>query len=225
MLAQADIGSRAIMARQGIVRPFAQTQIGVIPTRLLPSNLNAQQHQKFSEPAAIIVTPTQLPRSRGTQLACTKLDPPQMQGELAAFNLTDDHPHFLAMPIHIFLLWPWLWKQINARYACVDTSSSQQAENKSQEQHTGKSLVPRLLGHSKTLHPAPHRNSTKASSPPFKEPPLPSAPSYWEWVVQSTTLTHWSLVRSWVLTCAFCYIPSTLFLSCQLKGYIRYKNG
>jgi len=46
---------------------------------------------------------------------------------------------------------------------------------------------------------APHRNSTKASALSFKEPPLPSTPSFWEWVAPYTTITHWSLLRSWVL--------------------------
>jgi len=47
---------------------------------------------------------------------------------------------------------------------------------------------------------APRRNSTKASAPSFKEPPLPSTPSFWECVATSTTITHWSFLRGWVLT-------------------------
>ena len=42
---------------------------------------------------------------------------------------------------------------------------------------------------------APRRNSRKASAPPFKEPPLLSTPSFWEWVVLSTTITRWSLFK------------------------------
>ena len=38
-----------------------------------------------------------------------------------------------------------------------------------------------------------------ASTPSSKEPPLPSTPSFWEWVAPSTTITRWSLLRSWVL--------------------------
>jgi len=34
----------------------------------------------------------------------------------------------------------------------------------------------------------------------LQEPPLlPSTPSFWEWVAPSTTITRWSLLRSWVL--------------------------
>jgi len=46
---------------------------------------------------------------------------------------------------------------------------------------------------------APRRDSIKASAPPFKEPPFLSTPSFWEWVAASTTITRWSLLRSWVL--------------------------
>jgi len=43
------------------------------------------------------------------------------------------------------------------------------------------------------------QNQLKASAPHFKEPLLPSTPSFWEWVAPSTTITCWSLIRSWTL--------------------------
>jgi len=46
---------------------------------------------------------------------------------------------------------------------------------------------------------APRRNSRKTSAPPFKEHPLLSTPSFWEWVAPSIAITRWSLLRSRVL--------------------------
>ena len=46
---------------------------------------------------------------------------------------------------------------------------------------------------------APRRNNTKASAPSFMKPPLLSTSSFKEWVSPSTTITGWSLLRSWAL--------------------------
>jgi len=46
---------------------------------------------------------------------------------------------------------------------------------------------------------APHRDSIKASALSSKEPPLASTQSFWEWMAPYTTITRWSLLRSWVL--------------------------
>ena len=125
----------------------------MIPTWILPSKLNASKQQKLGKPDAIKVTPAQHPRPSETQQTRTKLGLPTMQEELLIITYLEGdgaaNPYLsLDMKprgiqpnkcdIHLIQI-----------YYCVDTSPTQQAE-KAREQH--KLLMPRLLGHRKTLH-------------------------------------------------------------------------
>jgi hypothetical protein len=48
------------------------------------------------------------------------------------------------------------------------------------------------------------------------EPLLPSTPSFWNWVAPSTTITRWSLFRSWVLILKEGSPTACLLLGCCL---------
>jgi len=72
---------------------------------------------------------------------------------------------------------------------------------------------------SSTVRTTGRRKIMKTSDPSFKQPPLPFTPSFWEWVAPSTTITHWSLLWSWVLILReFCFQASSSF--CQLRCQI-----
>jgi hypothetical protein len=82
LLAQADVGDREKMAQCCIIRPSKETQIGIIPTWLSPSNLNAQQRQKLaSQKQSLLLRPSNHAPNK-TQQTRIKLGLQIMQEEL-----------------------------------------------------------------------------------------------------------------------------------------------
>jgi len=136
------------MVRQGIIRPAEETQIGVIPTWLLPSNLNAEQRRNFSKTDAIIVTPTQQPRPKQSPTNTFQTRSANNARRVARDNLVDGaaNPYLLAMKSRDVQPSKHGMHLIEMKY-CVNTSPTQQAG----EQHK-LLIMSRLLGQRKALH-------------------------------------------------------------------------
>ena len=110
-----------------MARPAGETQIGMIPTWLLLSNLNAQQRRKFSKPGANIVTPTQQPRPERNLTNTYQTRSANNARRVARDNLdgaANPYPQVKPRDIQPNKRDTYLIEMKN----CVDTSPTQQAE-------------------------------------------------------------------------------------------------